>query len=81
MDGNSQQPELNWKDSIAANITFFRDQSKLLGELYNPSQVASGALMTILIMNHNMITSRLELLDRRLELLEKLINDSQSSGD
>lgn len=80
---NGEQPEpqaLNWKDSIATNIQFFREQSRLLDDVYNPSQVANGALMTVLIMNHNMAMNQITFLHNRLDRIEKLIENLASPG-
>jgi hypothetical protein len=67
---NGTVPNLNWKGSIATNIEFFREQNRLLNNLYNPSQVASGAIMTVLIMNHNLAMQQLAAINYRLEQIE-----------
>jgi hypothetical protein len=68
---NGETPQLNWKDSIAQNIAFFRDQARQLEDIYNPSQVASGAIMTVMIMNHNMVMGQIALIQQRLDKIEK----------
>jgi hypothetical protein len=78
-DENGSVPTLNWKQAISSNIHFFRDQAKELDDLYNPSQVASGALMTVLIMNHNMAMTQVAILHQRLEKIEQLL--SAHSGE
>lgn len=70
---NGTVPGINWKDAIATNIEFYREQSRLLDNTYNPSQVASGALMTILIMNHNLLMSQIAIIHQRLERIEKAL--------
>lgn len=70
---NGAQPVLNWKDSIQTNIHFFREQSKLLEDAYNPSQIASGALMTVVIMNHNLLMGQVGVIHQRLDRIEKLL--------
>ena len=76
-DGETPPPPgaLNWKDSIATNIQFFREQSALLENAYNPSQIASGALMTVIIMNHNMTMVQLSQIRQELINLRKEISD------
>jgi len=76
---NGDQPQVNWKGAIASNIGFFRDQAKALDDVYNPSQVASGALMTVLIMNHNMLMAQVAVLHQRLEKIEQHL--STHSGE
>lgn len=81
---NSDQPNpagLNWKDSIATNIQFFREQGKLLDDAYNPGQVASGALMTVLIMNHNMAMNQITFLHQRLAQIEALLQGMTSGPE
>jgi hypothetical protein len=78
-DENGTQPQLDWKHAISSNIGFFRDQAQALDGAYNPSQVASGALMTVLIMNHNMLMSQVAIIHQRLEKIEQLL--SAHSGE
>jgi hypothetical protein len=78
-DENGAVPTMNWKDAIASNIHFFRDQVKQLDDVYNPSQVASGALMTVMIMNHNMVMAQIAIIHGRLERIEQLL--SAPSGE
>lgn len=74
-----QPPGINWKDSIAVNIQFFREQGKLLDDIYNPGQIASGALMTVMIMNHNMLMSHVAAMHQRLANIEQMLGTPPSS--
>lgn len=81
---NEDQPvsnAFNWKDSIATNIQFFREQGKLLDDAYNPGQVASGALMTVIIMNHNVTMNQITFLHQRLDRIENLIRGAASGPE